>query len=67
MTEWADDLSEDYHVAALRLATLTIGRVQHLLFGSIELYSPEAMSHRAGDARSSVRFPIPEPGIFDDG
>lgn len=41
MTEWADDLSEDYHAAVLRLATLTIGRVQHLLFASIELYPHE--------------------------
>ena len=44
MTEWADDLSEDYHVAALRLATLTVGRVQHLLFASIELYPHEIPS-----------------------
>jgi hypothetical protein len=41
MIEWADDLSQDYHAAALRLATLTEGRIQHLLFASIELYPHE--------------------------
>jgi hypothetical protein len=41
MTDWTDDLSEDYHVAAVRLATLTIDHVQHLLFASIELYPYE--------------------------
>jgi hypothetical protein len=41
MTDWANDLSEDYHVAAVRLVTLTENRVQHLLFASIELYPNE--------------------------
>ena len=41
MTDWADELSEDYHAAAVRLATLTEGGIQHLLFASIELYPRE--------------------------
>jgi hypothetical protein len=41
MSDWADDLSQDYHAAALRLVTLTEGGVQHLLFASIELYPHE--------------------------
>jgi hypothetical protein len=41
MTDWANDLSEDYHAAAVRLVTLTENRVQHLLFASIELHPHE--------------------------
>jgi hypothetical protein len=41
MTDWARDLSEDYHAAAVRLVTLTENRVQHLLFASMELYPHE--------------------------
>ena len=41
MTDWADELSEDYHAAALRLATLTESGVQHLLFASIEMFPYE--------------------------
>jgi hypothetical protein len=41
MTDWANELSEDYHAAAVRLVTLTENRVQHLLFASIELYPHE--------------------------
>jgi hypothetical protein len=41
MIDWADNIAADYHAAALRLATLTEGGVQHLLFASIELYPHE--------------------------
>jgi hypothetical protein len=41
MTDWAAELSEDYHAAALRLATLTEAGVQHLLFASFEMYPRE--------------------------
>jgi hypothetical protein len=41
MTNWAVNLSEDYHAAAVRLAALTEGGVQHLLFASIEMYPHE--------------------------
>jgi hypothetical protein len=41
MTDWADELSEDYHAAAVRLATLTEGGIQHLLFASVEMYPHE--------------------------
>lgn len=63
MTDWADDLSEDYHAAALRLVTLTKGGVQHLLFASIEMYpheippppqSVERQRKNFGDATLSV-------------
>jgi hypothetical protein len=41
MIDWADNITADYHAAALRLVTLTEGGVQHLLFASIELYPHE--------------------------
>jgi hypothetical protein len=41
MADWTSDLSQDYHQAAVRLATVTESRVQHLLFASIELYPHE--------------------------
>lgn len=41
MSDWANELSEDYHAATVRLATLTESGVQHLLFASIELYPHE--------------------------
>jgi hypothetical protein len=41
MTDWINDLSQDYHAAALRLATLTKSGVQHLLFASIEMFPYE--------------------------
>lgn len=67
MTDWADDLSEDYHAAALRLATLTEGGVQHLLFASIELYpheiplppdNIETQKKNFGDARLHVGIAV---------
>jgi hypothetical protein len=41
MNDWANDLSQDYHVAAVRLATFTEDGNQHLLFASVELYPYE--------------------------
>jgi hypothetical protein len=37
MNDWANDLSQDYHVAAVRLATITEDGNQHLLLASVEL------------------------------
>jgi predicted DNA-binding transcriptional regulator len=51
MPDWAVDLSEDYHAAAVRLATVTEGRVQHLLFASIEMYPHEIPRHRKSSKR----------------
>jgi hypothetical protein len=56
MTDWANDLSEDYHAAAVRLVTLTEDRVQHLLFASIELYPHEIPPPPSAIAPQRIHF-----------
>jgi hypothetical protein len=67
MTDWADELLEDYHAAAVRLATLTEGGIQHLLFASVEMYpheipappqSIERQRKNFGDATLSVGIAV---------
>jgi hypothetical protein len=67
MTDWAVDLSEDYSAAAVRLATLTQDRVQHLLFASIEMFpheippppkTVERQKRNFGDATLSVGIAV---------
>ena len=67
MTDWAYELSEDYHAAAVRLATLTEGGIQHLLFASVEMYpheipapphSIERQKKNFGDATLSVGIAV---------